>query len=213
MAASSQWLTSSSVIGHGVLMEDAKKQEARYASELARSKNDEAIALALQHENVMLLQADVTARSPTADVPVESTVTKEWLELQQRLTDWGLKEYEVLGDGSCQFRALAYELYGDQKCHADVRAVIVAYLEDRADDYSQFVNDETWPEYLVRMSKQDTWGDHLTLQACSDVYNVQINLITSYEERSYIRINPREQVTLNPTLTLTLTLALGLSSP
>ena len=48
--------------------------------------------------------------------------------LRRRLDGLGLRENEVDGDGNCQFRAIADQLYGSPDRYAEVRANIVEHL-------------------------------------------------------------------------------------
>lgn len=47
--------------------------------------------------------------------------------------------------------------------------------------YEGFV-EGTYEEYVDKMSKTGTWGDHLTLQVFANIYNVKIELYTDYED-------------------------------
>ena len=41
------------------------------------------------------------------------------------------------------------------------------------------------------MSKECTWGDELTIKACSEVYNIHIHIVTSIEDGSiYVQYKP-----------------------
>ncbi len=46
-------------------------------------------------------------------------------------------------------------------------------------NYADFLENETWPKYLERMSKSGQWGDHIMLQAAANVYKVDIAVIKS----------------------------------
>ena len=48
--------------------------------------------------------------------------------LETRLDMYGLVEKAVMGDGNCQFRALADQLYRTADMHADVRRTVVHQL-------------------------------------------------------------------------------------
>ncbi|CAD7954068.1 unnamed protein product, partial [Amoebophrya sp. A120] len=121
--------------------------------------------------------------------------------LVARVLSYGLKERHVKGDGSCQFRALSDQLYGTEEHHQNVRRKVIEKLEQEADHYKNFVlskteieskeqADEAFNLYLVSMSEESTWGDHVTLQAAADVYNCEIKLITSYDDDAILSILP-----------------------
>ena len=46
----------------------------------------------------------------------------------ERLRDFGLQEFEVAGDGNCQYRALAHQLFDNVELHADVRRTVCRQL-------------------------------------------------------------------------------------
>ena len=46
---------------------------------------------------------------------------------------YGLVERTVRGDGNCQFRALADQLYRSEDMHADVRRTVVHQLRARSE--------------------------------------------------------------------------------
>lgn len=56
-----------------------------------------------------------------------------------RLKRYGLCERKIKGDGNCQFRAVADQLYRDSKFHLDVRRIAVHQLRSNQSSYSQFV--------------------------------------------------------------------------
>jgi hypothetical protein len=59
--------------------------------------------------------------------------------LEMRLQRYGLCERKIKGDGNCQFRAVADQLYRDSKFHLDVRRIAVHQLRSNQSSYSQFV--------------------------------------------------------------------------
>ncbi len=100
--------------------------------------------------------------------------------LRRRLEERGLRENEVDGDGNCQFRAIADQLYGSPDRYAEVRTGIVEHLRSNSSRYSAFVPD-SYDTYIENMGRDETWGDHLTLQAASNVYGLEIRVYTSYD--------------------------------
>jgi len=110
--------------------------------------------------------------------------------LRQRCAFLGLRQVEVEDDGNCQFRAVAWELYGSQVHHTDVRAAVVTQLQCCADEYCTFFGAESWQQYLETMEQLCTWGDELTLRAAADVFRVRIHLVTSTSENWYLTYQP-----------------------
>lgn len=110
-----------------------------------------------------------------------------------------------LGPGPCQFAALAHQLkllspnnttVTTPLSHSDLRNQIADYLETKPTlgDNSQselqgFVVGQTWSYYISNLRLTRTHGDHVTLQAASQILNVRILVIYS-EKSSPILISP-----------------------
>ncbi|EGC29728.1 hypothetical protein DICPUDRAFT_84282 [Dictyostelium purpureum] len=101
---------------------------------------------------------------------------------------------DIPGDGNCQMHALSDQVFGDLNHGPEIRRAIVAWLRDNKNftlnngaKLSQFANTNDWNSYCNRMSRNGTWGDHLTLLAASELLKSQITIISSVEsERSSI---------------------------
>ena len=67
----------------------------------------------------------------------------------------------VSGDGNCLFRAVAHQVYGDERFHMLVRAKCVDYMEVEAEFFSQFVvgGRDMFPLYLQAKRGDACWGD------------------------------------------------------
>lgn len=111
--------------------------------------------------------------------------------LLSRLDFFGLRERAVDGDGNCQFRALADQMYGHQREHLTVRRLVVEQLRAAPSAYRDFVlaeppepgaagASEPFDAYVSRMAQPGAWGDHVTLQACADRLGAEISLVTSF---------------------------------
>ena len=107
------------------------------------------------------------------------------------LSDNGLREFEVDDDGNCQFRAIAHQLYGDQKDHRKIRDIVVSQLKRQRHQYEGFVEGE-YDNYVDEISKNREWGNHLTLQAFADAEKCQIVILTTYDP-PVIWITPNHQ--------------------
>ncbi|XP_072166910.1 uncharacterized protein, partial [Diadema setosum] len=115
---------------------------------------------------------------------------QEWLRRKNRIDqlceESGLPvRLNPTGDGNCQFRAASDQLalMGISIPYITLRQVVVQYLEANAcfrngRRWSAFLT-ETPENYLSRMSSNGSFGDHLTLQAIADIFNVQILVISS----------------------------------
>lgn len=102
----------------------------------------------------------------------------------------GLKERKVRGDGNCQFRALADQLYGQEEHYGLLRQQAIQQMETSREDYCNFVLG-SFDRYLARMRRSTTWGDHVTLQAAADALGVEVHLLSDYLTDSYIQVIPR----------------------
>ena len=115
--------------------------------------------------------------------------------LKKQLSENNFQQVSILGDGNCQFRAIAHQLdqlYPDPRSnphnHVDVRRAIVNHISANGAMYDNpmYLDNETLTQYMARMSQvaQDAtrraqFGDNLTLQAAADLYNTNIELFNS----------------------------------
>merc|ERR1719150_2626407 len=60
------------------------------------------------------------------------------LNLGGRLAKFGMQMKEMEGDGNCQFRSFAYNLFGVQSHHPFTRRAAVAHMEKNRDFFSIF---------------------------------------------------------------------------
>ena len=88
-------------------------------------------------------------------------------------------------DGNCQFAAICKLLnsIGIHRSNHTMREDIVNYLNNNptAADGTPLQNftDLPWPTYLPSMSQNGTFGDHITLQAASNLCNVAFQVLSS----------------------------------
>ncbi|KAF8072771.1 OTU9 [Scenedesmus sp. PABB004] len=117
-------------------------------------------------------------------------VSADRARLLLRLDMWALQERPVVGDGACQFRAIADQLFGRQELHGEVRARVVAQLRAAPELYRDYVPDADYASYVRAAAKPGTWGDHVTLQAAADAFGVRILVVTSFLQASVISLAP-----------------------
>ncbi|CAF2362272.1 unnamed protein product [Brassica napus] len=101
------------------------------------------------------------------EIPPEEEAVSDHDRLRNRLELFDFAEVRVPGDGNCQFRALADQLYKTADRHKHVRRQIVKQLKSCPDSYEGYVPMD-FSEYLKKMSRSGEWGDHVTLQAAAD---------------------------------------------
>ncbi|XP_022767320.1 uncharacterized protein LOC111311831 isoform X2 [Durio zibethinus] len=126
------------------------------------------------------------------EIPSIDEAMSDHERLLSRLQLYGFVELKVQGDGNCQFRALADQLYHTPDNHKYVRRQVVNQLKSHPEAYEGYVPMD-YADYLKRMSKSGEWGDHVTLQAAADSYGVRIFVITSFKDTCYIEILPNTQ--------------------
>lgn len=105
---------------------------------------------------------------------------------------------EIPGDGNCQFYALSDQLTNEIKHAPFIRRTIITWLRVNADTLldngakiSEFAYGRDWSAYLQDMSRNKSWGDHLTLIAASEIFNRSIVVVSSLpESTSALEIHP-----------------------
>ena len=63
----------------------------------------------------------------------------------------------------------ADQIYGDEEMHHDVRRLCMDYIGTNRDHFSQFIT-EDFNEYLERKRNVDVHGNHVELQAVSEIF-------------------------------------------
>ena len=113
--------------------------------------------------------------------------------------------FNPLPDGNCQFSAIADQLRRNNVADltpSEVREQTVAYMVEHCkspfndrEDFSILFNSDRYQdynEYIERMQETSTYGDHLTLQAISELFFVRIHVVSA-EGALYDRfIEPQE---------------------
>jgi len=118
---------------------------------------------------------------------------------------YGVRLRPVEADGNCQFRALSVQLFGDESQHGALRGQVIEHLRRRRNRYEGYILG-TYEEYLERMSRSGEWGDNVSLQAVSDVYNCEIKVLTDRLGSDLLELRPEATVPV-PCLGKTLCLA------
>mmetsp|Transcript_34812 Transcript_34812/g.100043 ORF Transcript_34812/g.100043 Transcript_34812/m.100043 type:complete len:274 (-) Transcript_34812:192-1013(-) len=111
--------------------------------------------------------------------------------LEGRLKAFGMRMKEMEGDGNCQFRTLAFNLFGEQAHHAVARKAAVAHMRKHHEFFGVlFESPDEFKAYLRDMSRNRTWGDELTLRAAVEAYGVEAHVITSESSNWYLVYQP-----------------------
>ncbi|KAJ9185037.1 hypothetical protein P3X46_004712 [Hevea brasiliensis] len=175
-------------------------------SSLPDTEDDQTIASILAEEensNVAgklgkrLSHLDSIPHTPriNGEIPDVNDATLDHERLSERLKTYDLAELQIEGDGNCQFRALADQLFRSPDYHKHVRKQIIKQLKHFKKLYEGYVPMK-YKSYLKKMKKSGEWGDHVTLQAAADRFAAKICLVTSFRDTCYIEIIPKDK---NPT--------------
>ncbi|QCD78465.1 hypothetical protein DEO72_LG1g2098 [Vigna unguiculata] len=130
------------------------------------------------------------------EIPDVNDATLDHGRLSERLVTYGLAELQMEGDGNCQFRALADQLFRKSDYHKHVRRQVIKQLKHHKKLYEGYVPME-YKSYLKKMKKSGEWGDHVTLQAAADRSSSVIKMGFVYQNKEF-----HEGKVLMPTLSL-----------
>ncbi|XP_076229749.1 deubiquitinating enzyme A isoform X4 [Nomia melanderi] len=103
----------------------------------------------------------------------------EWQErdrwFEKRMRKMGFIVKKMGEDGACLFRAVADQVYGDQEMHGVVRKHCMDYIASNQEFFSHFVA-EDFSTYVDRKRQEYVHGNHIEMQAMSEMYNRSIQL-------------------------------------
>ncbi|XP_021360773.1 uncharacterized protein LOC110455144 isoform X2 [Mizuhopecten yessoensis] len=148
----------------------------------------------------------VTGNSSLHTVPRYAS----YMSSLQSLSDHhGFVIKDVTPDGNCMFSAIVDQLriQGNFDLTPNsLRKTAVEYL--RANPKNQdgthlesFLSTETWLEYLNRMGQESQWGDHMVLQACTEVTGQRIVVFKPNTNKTVL-VPTAEESLENTSLTL-----------
>ncbi|XP_050314746.1 OTU domain-containing protein 5-A [Anthonomus grandis grandis] len=86
---------------------------------------------------------------------------------------WEIKQMNE--DGACLFRSIADQIYGDQELHHQVRQDCMNYIVKNRDYFEPYVT-EDFDKYVARKRTWYVHGNHLEIQAMSELYNRNIEV-------------------------------------
>lgn len=113
------------------------------------------------------------------DKPPELWTPEEFKEreyhFEKKLRKKGLLIKSMGEDGACLFRAVADQVYGDQEMHKVLRKLCMDYMAKNSDYYSQYVT-EDFDKYLERKRCDHIHGNHIEMQALSEMFNRPIEV-------------------------------------
>ncbi|GMR48023.1 hypothetical protein PMAYCL1PPCAC_18218 [Pristionchus mayeri] len=115
---------------------------------------------------------------PNSDDEYDRGFRDEEMErnFESRLKDErGLDIKKMVGDGACLFRGVSHQIYGDEGMHGEVRRLCLDYMEKNREHFEQFIT-EDFEAYITRKRRPTVHGNHVELQAISEIYNRPIEI-------------------------------------
>ncbi|XP_055602334.1 OTU domain-containing protein 5-A [Uranotaenia lowii] len=91
------------------------------------------------------------------------------------MSDRGFILKEMEEDGACLFRAISLQIYGDQDMHEVIRQQTMDYIFQNREYFAQFVTEDI-TNYVTRKRLNHVHGNHIEIQAMSEMYNRSVEL-------------------------------------
>ena len=111
---------------------------------------------------------------PAEEMTAAALIERE-IQFERLMKEKGFLLRRMAEDGGCLFRAVADQVYGDQRWHDVVRRQCIDHMEKNRDYYSAFVTEE-FDSYLNRKRRLDCYGNNIEIQAMSELYNRPIQI-------------------------------------
>lgn len=107
--------------------------------------------------------------------PKEDAITAdEWQQRDEQfekcMAGRGYELRPVEEDGACLFRSISLQIYGDEEMHDVVRQHTMDYIYENREYFSHFVTEDI-NSYIKRKRRKDSHGNHIEIQAMSEIYN------------------------------------------
>ncbi|KAG0232862.1 hypothetical protein BGW42_007871 [Actinomortierella wolfii] len=97
-------------------------------------------------------------------------------ELKHQLASLNLQLKDTLGDGNCLFRALADQYTGSDAEHYRLRQEVCDYIEEHADHFKLFLDNQTVEAHVAQMRRNATYGGNVELVAFARLKRVDIRV-------------------------------------
>jgi len=111
-------------------------------------------------------------------------------QFRSYLKDQRFRVVEILGDGNCLFRSIAFLVCGDQEKHERYRRLAVQYIIVNKNNFKDFLEesyDGDIDQYCKKMSQNGTWGGHLEVYALSSVLDQCFGIYNENKELQIIK--------------------------
>ena len=151
-----------------------------------------------EEAHVRIIRPSRSGGSGHAD---EESGERAWDAVRVQLTKARLSDVECGGQGACQFKALAHQLFEDASRHEQVRLRVIQELVGNKRQYRRRCGHPVSLEaYIEEMMPNDAQGDDTTLQAAACAYSTGIRVIDTTENIMIYRprnvTDPRREVTI-----------------
>ncbi|CAL2041895.1 unnamed protein product [Caenorhabditis brenneri] len=113
-------------------------------------------------------------------------------DFAQRMERRGFVIKEMEGDGACMFRAIAEQIYGDQEMHGQIRELCMNYMTTNKDHFEGFIT-EDYDNYIMRKREENVHGNHVELQAISEMFARPVEVYQYGDEPSNVLL-PRVEL-------------------
>lgn len=141
----------------------------------------------IQHDDIEDIAANSEDEHGAGSLSPLGHAAQETLELafEERLRKRGLLIRRMAKDGNCLFRSLADRIYGDAEMHDVVRRLCMDHVEREREHFSAYITQD-FAAYVARKRHDRVFGNHLEIQAASEIYNRRIHV---YDDSSDEPIN------------------------
>ncbi|XP_033239745.1 OTU domain-containing protein 5-B isoform X2 [Drosophila pseudoobscura] len=102
-------------------------------------------------------------------IPVEEWKRRD-LEFAKCMAENGYELKPVEEDGACLFRSISLQIYGDEGMHDVIRQHTMDYIQENREYFGQFVTEDI-SSYIQRKRARDAHGNHIEIQAISEIYS------------------------------------------
>lgn len=101
--------------------------------------------------------------------------------IDRKFASFNLKIQKITPDGNCLFRAISHQLYNTETYHEMIRKECMDYIVKEKEHFQHFISSQSFEDYVERMRQDKTWGDHIELQAISEIYKARIEIFYNSE--------------------------------
>ena len=101
---------------------------------------------------------------------------------------------QVVPIASSQHSVLRYHVMEHFQSLQTLREEIVNYLISAVSINDEVVRDSSnfpWNDYIKQMDIESTYGDKLTLRAFANIFNIEIEIVSTFGNDGRVSINPK----------------------